>query len=146
MSQHEFRKGLQNLGIELTDSEFSELMATVDEDNSNEIDYNEFANSGIMGGKFFAARSTAGFSGCKTKKEMSLKRRKVRFAFSTRYLKAFTSAGLPRSTANLRTKRWTRSGARSNSLQASSSAKWCGMVAPVACELAGWNKTQILHD
>ena len=28
-----------------------------DEDNSNEIDYNEFANSGVMGGKFFAARN-----------------------------------------------------------------------------------------
>jgi hypothetical protein len=49
-------------------------METVDEDNSNEIDYNEFANSGIMGGKFFAARNPQGFSGCKTNAEVRTRR------------------------------------------------------------------------
>ena len=43
-------------------------MQTLDEDNSNEIDYNEFASSGVVGGKFFAARDPKGFSGEVTKK------------------------------------------------------------------------------
>ena len=38
VSQHEFRKGVRNLGIDMTDEEFNELMETLDEDNSNEID------------------------------------------------------------------------------------------------------------
>ena len=32
------------LGIVVSDEEFATLMETLDEDNSNEIDYNEFAN------------------------------------------------------------------------------------------------------
>ena len=39
------------------------------QDNSNEIDYNEFAKSGMIGGKFFAARS-GGFSGFRTISEL----------------------------------------------------------------------------
>lgn len=68
LSQHEFRKGLENCGIVLDDREYGELMQTLDEDNSNEIDYNEFASSGVVGGKFFAARDPKGFSGEVTKK------------------------------------------------------------------------------
>lgn len=68
LSQHEFRKGLENCGIALDDKEFGELMETLDEDNSNEIDYNEFASSGVVGGKFFAARDPKGFSGEVSKK------------------------------------------------------------------------------
>lgn len=105
VSQHEFRKGIENLGIVVSDDEFAELMETLDEvqyisrtnsvgfqiaddtaltlscgtvvpqDNSNEIDYNEFANSGVMGGKFFAARNPKGFSGMNTQKEVVEKRR-----------------------------------------------------------------------
>ena len=51
------------------------MMETIDEDNSNEIDYQEFANSGVMGGKFFAARSAQGYSGCRTNKEIVNRRR-----------------------------------------------------------------------
>ena len=47
----------------------------VSQDDSNEIDYNEFANSGVMGGKFFAARNPKGFSGMNTQKEVVEKRR-----------------------------------------------------------------------
>lgn len=68
LSQHEFRKGLENCGIVLDDREYRELMETLDEDNSNEIDYNEFASSGVVGGKFFAARDPKGFSGEVTRK------------------------------------------------------------------------------
>lgn len=71
LSQHEFRKGLENCGIVLDDKEYSELMKTLDEDNSNEIDYNEFSASGMVGGKFFAARDPKGFSGEVTKKVIS---------------------------------------------------------------------------
>eukprot|EP01052_Picozoa_sp_SAG31_P012474 SAG31_NODE_731_length_12498_cov_7.368336_2_plen_475_part_00 len=69
VSHHEFRTGLRNLGIEMSESDFSKLIETVDEDGSNEIDYNEFARSGVMGGKFFAARA-GGFSGCRTRSEL----------------------------------------------------------------------------
>ena len=61
------------LGIELTDSEFKELMQTIDEDDSNEIDYNEFAKSGKLGSKLFAARTSN--SGCSTRKELLEKRK-----------------------------------------------------------------------
>ena len=61
------------LGIHLTDSEFTELMQTIDEDNSNEIDYNEFAASGVIGSKFFAARTQN--SGCSTRKDLLEKRK-----------------------------------------------------------------------
>lgn len=92
VSQHEFRKGLDNLGINLTDTEFTELMETVDEDNSNEIDYNEFANSGIMGGKFFAARNPQGFSGCKTNAEVIVKRRNEYKDFTNKKVDSFWSS------------------------------------------------------
>jgi Ca2+-binding EF-hand superfamily protein len=72
LSQHEFRKGLENCGIALDDREYGELMETLDEDGSNEIDYNEFASSGVVGGKFFAARDPKGFSGEVTKKVRTL--------------------------------------------------------------------------
>ena len=68
LSQHEFRKGLDNCGVQLTDKEYNELMETLDEDGSNEIDYNEFASSGMVGGKYFSARDPQGFSGEFTKK------------------------------------------------------------------------------
>ncbi len=61
------------LGIDLTDSEFKELMQTIDEDNSNEIDYNEFASSGVLGSKLFAARTSN--SGCSTRKDLLEKRK-----------------------------------------------------------------------
>ena len=81
LSQHEFRKGLANCGIDLSDKEFVELMETLDEDDSNEIDYNEFAQSGVVGGKYFAARDPKGFSGEVTKKKMLDKRKRVERAF-----------------------------------------------------------------
>jgi Ca2+-binding EF-hand superfamily protein len=37
VSQHEFRKGLSHLGIDVSNQEFDELMETLDEDNSDEI-------------------------------------------------------------------------------------------------------------
>ena len=61
------------LGIDLTDSEFKELMQTIDEDNSNEIDYNEFASSGVLGSKLFAPRTSN--SGCSTRKDLLEKRK-----------------------------------------------------------------------
>ena len=39
VSTHEFRTGLKNSGIDLTEMEFQQLMETIDEDNSGEIDY-----------------------------------------------------------------------------------------------------------
>jgi Ca2+-binding EF-hand superfamily protein len=74
VSHKEFRDGLSlQLGINLTDSEFKELMQTIDEDNSNEIDYNEFAASGMLGSKLFAARTSN--SGCSTRLELLEKRK-----------------------------------------------------------------------
>jgi calmodulin len=81
LSHHEFRKGLELAGIPLEDQEFKDLLKTLDEDNSNEIDYNEFADSGMMGGKYFAARDPKGFSGCTTKAGLLDKRKRVERAF-----------------------------------------------------------------
>ncbi len=74
MSHKEFRQGLSvQLGIDISDEEFATLMKTIDEDNSNEIDYNEFAKSGMLGSKLFAARTMS--SGCGTRKELLEKRK-----------------------------------------------------------------------
>ena len=45
----------------------------LDEDDSNEIDYNEFAASGMLGSKLFAARTSN--SGCSTRLELLEKRK-----------------------------------------------------------------------
>ena len=89
ISHHELRKGLTQVGIELNDGEFGELLDTLDEDNSNEIDYNEFANSGVMGGKYFSARNPNGFSGCSTKKDLIDKRKNEYRAFGNRKMQSF---------------------------------------------------------
>ena len=77
------------VGIDLNEQDFEELLQTLDEDHSNEIDYNEFANSGVMGGKYFAARSAKGFSGCTTKKQLLDKRRNDYRAFGQRKMHSF---------------------------------------------------------
>merc|ERR1711865_731626 len=74
VSTHEFRTGLKNSGIDLTEREFQQLMGTIDEDNSGEIDYQEFAKSGVIGGRLFAARTKS--SGARTRNEL-LKDRKM---------------------------------------------------------------------
>lgn len=74
VSHHEFRVGLKNIGVDVSEAEFQELIRTVDEDNSGEIDYNEFAASGIIGGKLFAARTRC--SGCRTRGELLEVRRR----------------------------------------------------------------------
>ena len=112
LSQHEFSKGLSNCGIDLSDREFADLMLTLDEDGSNEIDCeqdhtcfnesvtkchprvlanvdNEFASSAIVGGKYFAARDPKGFSGCKTRKMLLDKRKRVERAFGQQKMDAF---------------------------------------------------------
>lgn len=64
-------------------------MDTLDEDGSNEIDYNEFASSGVVGGKYFSARDPQGFSGEFTKKAMIDKRKRVERAFGQEKMDTF---------------------------------------------------------
>merc|ERR1719240_2059265 len=88
VSHKEFRDGLSvQLGINLSDAEFQELMQTIDEDNSNEIDYNEFAASGMIGSKFFAARTRN--SACSTRKELLEKRKQDYRKFGQSKLDSF---------------------------------------------------------
>ena len=43
VSYTEFRQGLQNLGVVLSDQDFTTLVQTVDVDGQGTVDYNEFA-------------------------------------------------------------------------------------------------------
>jgi|EP01049_Picozoa_sp_SAG25_P003792 calmodulin len=91
LDQREFRNGLLNCGVELTDAEFRELMTTLDEDGTNEIDYPEFASSAVAGGKYFSARDPAGCSGFRTRKLMHAHRKRVERAFGQHQMDSFWS-------------------------------------------------------
>ena len=70
----ELRTGLSSLGVELPDDKFKELCELIDEDNSGDIDYQEFANADVMGSRLFKARNVQGHSGVPTVSQLHYKR------------------------------------------------------------------------